>query len=33
LTFSGVDPHNPDDKPLGEDIEDFEGLDVAQYLG
>lgn len=33
LTFTGVDPSNPDDKSLGEDIEDFDGLDVAQYLG
>ncbi len=33
LIFSGVDPSNPDDEPLGEDIEDFAGLDVAQYLG
>ncbi len=33
LTFTGVDPSNPDDKPLGEDIEDFDGLDVVQHLG
>lgn len=32
LTFSGIDASKPDDRPLGEDIEDFEGLDVAQYL-
>ncbi len=33
LTFTGIDPSNPDDKSLGEDLEDFEGLDVTQYLG
>ncbi len=32
LTFSGVDPSNPDDEPLGEDIEEYEGLDLAQYM-
>lgn len=33
LTFTGIDPSNPSEKSLEEDVEDFDGIDVAQHLG
>jgi hypothetical protein len=32
LTFTGLDPRNPDDKPLGEGIVSYGGLELSQYL-
>jgi hypothetical protein len=32
LTYSGLDPNNPDDVPVGEDISGLEGVDVISLL-
>jgi hypothetical protein len=33
VTFTGLDPNRPNDEPLGESLDEFEGLDCTTLLG